>query len=99
MFDKSDVQAICAHMNDDHSDAVLLYVKAFAPQVAGRVSQATMVNLDEAGIDLVCRRDQRDTNHRILFRETGLADKLSSVAGARGMLVAMAKLARKKLAE
>jgi putative heme iron utilization protein len=54
-FDPAVVEAVCGHMNGDHTDDSLLIVKAL-----GGIEDATdarMVGFDSAGADFVATRD------------------------------------------
>ena len=46
------VDGICAHMNEDHGDAMIAYAKAFASVEADAV---TMLSVDQTGFDLIAR--------------------------------------------
>jgi putative heme iron utilization protein len=74
---------ICAHMNDDHADAVLLYAKAY-----GQISNATaakMLAIDPQGMDL----QVDESALRIPFDHT-----LTDSEDAHHTLIAMIKQAR-----
>jgi putative heme iron utilization protein len=80
-------QRICAHMNDDHADAVLLYAKAF-----GKVQEATaasMESIDPQGMDLKVTVPQETTMVRIAFERS-----LTDSEDAHQMLIGMVKQAR-----
>ncbi|MBW4642017.1 MAG: DUF2470 domain-containing protein [Goleter apudmare HA4340-LM2] len=78
---------ICKHMNEDHSDAVVLYAKAF-----GGVADATtaeMVAIDSQGMDLTAQVNGETLPVRISF-DHALAD----AEDAHQTLIAMVKQAR-----
>jgi putative heme iron utilization protein len=75
---------ICAHMNDDHADAVLLYAKAYGQLSAA--SQAKMLAIDPQGMDLEV---DGDSTLRIPFDHT-----LTDSEDAHHTLIAMIKQAR-----
>jgi putative heme iron utilization protein len=80
-------QRICAHMNDDHADAVLLYAKVY-----GRVQDATaatLTTIDPEGMDLDVTLPESSTTLRIPF-ERALTDS----EDAHQTLIAMVRQAR-----
>jgi len=78
-------------MNDDHADAVRLYVIAFSG--LQEVDSAVLTNIDEQGLDIVCQVDSDERQVRIDF-ETPVA----AAEDIRGQLVSMVNQAREKLA-
>ena len=62
---------ICKHMNDDHSDAVLLYAQKFGDTLTA--TAATMKSIDINGMDLDATVEGQSTSVRINF-ERPLAD-------------------------
>lgn len=78
---------ICAHMNDDHSGAVLLYAQVFG-QVPGATA-SRMLKIDPEGMDLVVETDQAPTTLRIGFDHV-----LQDAEDAHQTLIAMVKTAR-----
>ncbi len=80
---------ICAHMNDDHADAVLMYVKAFGD--ASAATTAKMESIDPDGMTLSAEVDGVMLPVRIAFDHT-LADS----EDAHQTLIAMIKQARQQ---
>jgi putative heme iron utilization protein len=80
-------QRICAHMNDDHADAVLLYAKAFAN--VQEATAASMVSIDPQGMDLKVTVPQDTTTVRITFERS-----LTDSEDAHQTLIAMVRQAR-----
>lgn len=80
---------ICKHMNDDHSDAVLLYAHAFGQQP--EATAAVMEAIDHQGMDLRVTGDTEPTTVRIAFDH-----ELTGAEDAHHTLVAMIKQARVK---
>jgi putative heme iron utilization protein len=80
---------ICTHMNDDHADAVLMYVKAFGD--AGAATTAKMESIDPDGMTLSAEVDGVMLPVRIAFDHT-LADS----EDAHQTLIAMIKQARQQ---
>ncbi|MEO1132067.1 MAG: DUF2470 domain-containing protein [Cyanobacteria bacterium J06639_1] len=78
---------ICAHMNDDHAEAIALYAKFFG-KLDG-VSAAQMKEIDPQGMDLIAEVNGNSQPVRITF-ERELADS----EDAHQMLIAMVKQAR-----
>jgi putative heme iron utilization protein len=75
---------ICAHMNDDHADAVLVYA-----QVYGQVTAATaakMSSIDATGMDLQVDCGDQPRTVRIPFDRT-----LTSRKDAHDILIEMLK--------
>jgi putative heme iron utilization protein len=80
-------QRICKHMNEDHSDAVALYAKAF-----GGVTNATdaeMLSIDADGMNLNAKADGTVIPVRIQFEPA-----LQDAEDAHHRLIAMIKQAR-----
>ncbi|MBE9032280.1 DUF2470 domain-containing protein [filamentous cyanobacterium LEGE 11480] len=80
---------ICAHMNDDHAEAVLMYAKMFGN--ATMATAATMDAIDPEGMDLTAQVDGAATTVRITFDHT-----LTDSEDAHQTLIAMVKQARQK---
>lgn len=81
---------ICKHMNDDHAEAVALYVRAYSPFEAAR--SAEMVAIDPEGMDLRAWMDEHSDpiGVRIPFDH-----RLQDSEDAHHTLIAMLKQARK----
>ncbi|HEY9698531.1 MAG TPA: DUF2470 domain-containing protein [Trichocoleus sp.] len=80
---------ICAHMNDDHADAIALYAQAF-----GGIAEATtarMLKIDAEGMDLVVQANQAEMPVRIIFDHT-----LQDAEDAHHTLIDMVKQARQQ---
>ncbi|MEM9162692.1 MAG: DUF2470 domain-containing protein [Cyanobacteria bacterium P01_F01_bin.4] len=56
---------ICKHMNDDHADAVLLYVKIFGGSQTA--TAATMKAIDAEGMDLEAQVADQTVPVRVAF--------------------------------
>lgn len=89
MFTSEQIQNICDHMNQDHTDALLLYAQVLAQQPLA--VQAYMSNIDAQGITLKVTQAQKQLTLYISFDTP-----LESAEQAREKLVAMAKKARDK---
>lgn len=81
---------ICAHMNDDHADAVLLYAKALAG--ATTATAATMDAIDADGMNLTVQEDGLPRSLRIPFDHV-----LQDSEDAHHTLIDLVKQARSKL--
>jgi putative heme iron utilization protein len=82
-------QRICAHMNDDHADAVKVYA-----QVYGNTPQATaakMTAIDPEGMDLNIQVDGAEVPVRIAFDHL-----LQDSEDAHQTLISMVRQARSK---
>ena len=79
---------ICAHMNDDHAEAVLLYAKVYGQ--SADATSATMVAIDPIGMDLTAEVNGTPMPLRVLFDHT-----LEHSEDAHTTLVRMIKSARK----
>ncbi|QSJ14859.1 DUF2470 domain-containing protein [Nostoc sp. UHCC 0702] len=78
---------ICNHMNEDHSDAVVVYAKAF-----GGVTNATaaqMLSINSEGMDLTAQVNGETVPVRIQFDHI-----LADAEDAHQTLIAMVKQAR-----
>ncbi|MBF2759480.1 MAG: DUF2470 domain-containing protein [Ectothiorhodospiraceae bacterium AqS1] len=92
MLEEETVKGIIEHMNADHADAVLLYVRAFAGHEAA--TSAQIVSFDEKGMDIAFVEKGSEGACRIDFEKP-----LSHAGDARRVLVKMVGDARKKLGE
>jgi putative heme iron utilization protein len=78
---------ICAHMNDDHADAVALYARVFGG-VADAVT-AMMKKIDPQGMDLTVQSNDGEQPVRITFDH-----ELTDSEDAHQTLIAMVRQAR-----
>jgi putative heme iron utilization protein len=79
---------ICAHMNDDHAEAILLYAQIFAQ--APNATSARMVSIDPEGMNLTALVEEKSTPLHVSFER-----KLENSEDAHHTLIEMAKQARK----
>ncbi len=93
-----DVASIVEHMNDDHSDAVLLYVDAFTEINIEEVEEAILTSVDHSGIDIQLTLGDKVCMQRISYADTGTTIELNHRNKARAILVDMVKIARARLA-
>jgi putative heme iron utilization protein len=82
---------IIAHMNADHSDALVLYCKAFSR--AAEITSATMTTVDRYGFEMSAKTTEGPRPVRLAF-----ARPVSTPEEARAALIAMLKDARDKSA-
>jgi putative heme iron utilization protein len=82
--------ATIAHMNADHSEALVLYCRAFSK--ATEVSEATMTGVDRYGFEMSARTAAGPRPVRVAF-----AHPVGSAQEVRAALIAMLKDARSKL--
>jgi putative heme iron utilization protein len=80
---------ICAHMNDDHAAAVLMYAKVFGQ--AATATAATMDAIDPEGMNLTAQINGTATPVRILFDHP-----LTDSEDAHQTLIAMVKQAQQQ---
>jgi putative heme iron utilization protein len=80
---------ICQHMNDDHTDALVLYAKVFGN--SRDATSAELVAIDPQGMDLVTQTDGAAIPIRIAFDHV-----LQDAEDAHQTLIAMVKQARQK---
>jgi putative heme iron utilization protein len=78
---------ICKHMNDDHSDAVLVYAQVYGK--ATEAISAKMETIDPEGMNLSVINDSGQSQIRINFPQP-----LTSAKEAHHVLVDMLKQAR-----
>jgi putative heme iron utilization protein len=79
---------ICAHMNDDHAEAILLYAKVFAK--TPNATSARLVSIDPEGMDLTALVEAKSTPLRVSFDH-----RLENSEDAHHTLIEMVKQARK----
>ncbi|BAY77449.1 hypothetical protein NIES25_39110 [Nostoc linckia NIES-25] len=80
---------ICNHMNEDHSDAVVLYAKTFGG-ITDAIA-AKMLSIDAQGMDLTAQVNGENVPVRIQFDRV-----LVDSEDAHQTLIAMVKQARLK---
>lgn len=78
---------ICAHMNDDHAEAIVLYAKAFGN--TDNAVSAKMLKIDPQGMDLHVQTEAADQTVRITFDH-----ELKDSEDAHQTLISMVKQAR-----
>jgi putative heme iron utilization protein len=78
---------ICQHMNDDHSNAILLYAQAFGGLKEAQAAQ--MQAIDATGMDINAQVNGENVPVRINFDHT-----LQDSEDAHHTLIAMVKQAR-----
>ena len=99
IFDSDAVAGIVGHMNEDHSDALELYIRAFTDLGQTSLNKVEMTGIDVSGIDLSVWVAGDIRKFRINFSETGVATELGSRSEARATLVEMVRAARNLLDE
>lgn len=87
---------IIEHMNEDHSDAVDLFIRAFG-DVDGEASEVKMTGMNQDGIELSYQLMNETKFCQLSFSEAGVNSPLQNRSVARSALVAMVKNARDKL--
>ena len=83
---------ICNHMNKDHADAILTYAKYFGKR--DDAEAASMLGLDEVGMDLEITVNAQPEKLRIAFPQT-----LANPKDAHTVLVDMMKEANGETAD
>ena len=79
---------ICKHMNDDHGDALVLYVKAFGD--SPQAESAKMVSIDPQGMNFSAQVSGETVPVRVEFDHT-----LKDAEDAHHTLIDMVKQAKK----
>lgn len=90
MFDESSIESIVSHMNEDHADAIAVYVQYYAG-IDG-ASDAQMLSIDAFGMDISYSEGNEQRQARIAFEPP-----LKDAGEVRLRLVDMAKTARQQL--
>lgn len=80
---------ICKHMNEDHTDALVLYVQAYGK--VSEVESAKMLSIDQTGMTLAAEAAGASKPVRIEFDH-----QLKDAEDAHHTLVAMLKQVKKK---
>lgn len=83
---------ICKHMNDDHADAVVLYVRHYGN--LPEASSAHMLSIDAEGMELLAQVHGQEQPVRVPF-----ASPLKDAKEAHVVLVDMLKSVRSPAAE
>lgn len=91
-FDDSLVDGIVSHMNEDHADAVALYLQVFAGIVDA--TDIAMSSIDAKGFDIVYQSESQHCVARVDFEPP-----LTDAGEVRARLVTMVNLARKQLSD
>jgi len=76
--------AICAHMNDDHADAIAAYARVYGK--IAQVEAAKMLTIDAHAMELAIETGKARITTRIIFDHV-----LRDSADARDTLIAMAR--------
>jgi len=79
---------ICKHMNEDHSDAIILYAKVFGK--TEETETAKMLSIDPQGMNLEAKIQGKNVPIRIEFDHV-----LANAEDAHHTLIDMVKTARK----
>jgi putative heme iron utilization protein len=78
---------ICKHMNDDHTDAVLLYARAYGN--TPNAETARMISIDSQGMNLAALINGENVDLRVQFDRT-----LENAQDAHHLLVDLVKQAK-----
>ena len=89
-FDPEFAESVIVHMNQDHADALVLYVNAFTE--FDQTKQATLTDINRRSMRLII--NQSETEVSVKFEPP-----LRDANEVRPRLVEMVKLAREKLGE
>jgi putative heme iron utilization protein len=92
-LDENAIAGITSHMNDDHSEALVLYLHAYAKIDADGIADVQMMGIDQTGIDISYSVAGTSRIVRIDFADCGFNKKVDSRAAARAMLVDMVNAA------
>jgi len=92
-LDESAVAGITSHMNEDHSEALALYLHAYAKIDTDGISDVQMIGIDQTGIDISYSVAGNNRSVRINYADCGFNKKVNSRAAARAMLVDMVNAA------
>ncbi len=79
---------ICKHMNEDHGDALVLYIKAFGN--SPEAESAEMISIDPQGMNFSAQIKGESVPVRVEFEHT-----LKDAEDAHHTLIEMVKQARK----
>jgi len=90
--------SVIQHMNDDHADALLLYLEAFAGVDAESMSNVAMTGIDEFGISVAYEESGEAKSVSLLFADCCSTTRIESPAQSRAALVDMVQKARAQLA-
>ena len=108
LIDDNFKHSIIEHMNSDHADALVLYLKAYSKKMVtteigldDSAMSITMTDIDETGITLqvvdenaAANRDSTDSNVNIKFSDAVNIERLTRAEDVRSVLVLMTKQAR-----
>ncbi len=92
MFDQSTVTSIVQHMNEDHAEAVSLYLLVFAG--VRDASNAVLTSIDANGMDIRYRLNDEEQIARVAFDPP-----LMDAREVRSRLVSMVNSARQQLSD
>lgn len=95
-WDQESTAGIIEHMNEDHADAVSLYLKAFG-NVNVESTQVKMTAIDANGITLSFQSIEGEGFCAIQFADAGVKSPLANLSESRSALVSLVANARKKL--
>jgi len=95
-------RSIIEHMNSDHADALVLYIKAYSSNFVGDIENSpikvTMTDIDESGVTLEVKSEKTATESgrsvNIQFADAVKLQRLTRAEDVRSVLVLMTKQAR-----
>jgi len=98
-------RSIIEHMNSDHTDALVLYIKAYSSHVVSDIEnpaiKVTMTDIDEIGVTLDVKSEKTATESgrsvSIRFADAVKLKRLTRAEDVRSVLVLMTKQARTSL--
>lgn len=90
------IAAIIEHMNDDHTDALELYLTVFARVECESRTDVELTSVDETGIEIAYSLSGKPLVSRLDFADTSSSALISSRVEARQVLVEMVKIAHKR---
>jgi len=88
-LDDKAVAAITSHMNQDHSDALVLYLRVYGKINTSSIADVRMTNIDETGLDISYSSAGEVNKVRINYVECGFDSTVDCRQAARAMLVQM----------
>ncbi len=95
-FDAETVGSIVDHMNEDHADALSVYLQAFTDIKIEAINKLRMSDINADGITMTYQMSGEKSAVQIQFKDV-IGKRLKDIAAARGALVAMVKTGRRKI--
>jgi len=92
-LDERAVAGITSHMNEDHTDALMLYLRVYGKIDTNSIADVQMNGIDNTGLDISYSHAGTSHSVRINYVDCGFNSTVDNRPAARAMLVEMVNAA------